>query len=187
MRLFTAIDIPEAWRAEANRVRQQLAPRFDAELRFVAREQLHVTARFLGEVDADVVPNLVRAIEAVPRFEIELELAPAGTFGRASRPTVVWLGVSIAEVDSVDLLGDIDGALAAAGLTSPETSWRPHLTLARVRRQASVARRGELSRAVRDLPPPAANRHLASGFSLYQSDLRNSEPHHELLARSAIS
>ncbi len=187
MRLYTAIDIPDAWRTVAVSLRRRLAGRFEAELRFVAPEQLHVTVRFLGEVDDGRVPDLVRRIEAVGPLEIELDLEPAGTFGSAARTNVVWLGVAIDDAGATRLLGQIDRAISEAGLRPPETAWRPHLTLARVRRQAGADQRRALADAVRNLPPPASNRHLAPSVSLYRSDLGNSAPRHELLARSAIS
>ena len=187
MRLFTAIDIPEAWRAEAVRLQGRLSEEFSTELRPVAPEHLHVTARFLGQVDDAVVPALARKIEAIGPLVMELRLEAAGTFGSAARTNVVYLGVAIGESAAAELLGRIDHAIEEAGISPSETAWRPHLTLARVRRQVDADRRRSLARAVRDLPSPAADQHLARSVSLYRSDLGNSAPRHELLAWSAVS
>lgn len=186
MRLFTAIDVPEAWRDEASEMRRRLADPFDADLRFVPRDQLHVTVRFLGEVAADQAEALARAVESLPPLVVDVELESAGTFGPPSRSTVVWLGIGVDSTAADELLAELDGAVAAAGLAPSEASWRPHLTLARVRRQTGAERRRELAQAVRDLPAPGPNRFTVRSVSLYRSDLGNSAPRHKLLARSAI-
>ena len=187
MRLFTAIDVPAAWRDEASEMRRRLTDPVDADLRFVPRDQLHVTARFLGEVSVDRAEALVRAVEAVPALAVDMELESTGTFGSPSRPTVVWLGIGIDAAAAGELIEQVDGAVAAAGLGPSEGPWQPHLTLALVRRQASAERRRALAQAVRELPAPARNRFTVRRVSLYRSDLGNRAPRHKLLARSAIS
>ena len=187
MRLFTAIDISEQWRRRAIDTQAVLAREFEAELRFVAPAQLHVTIRFLGEVAEERVPALVDAIERLPPFSFDLELQAAGTFGPPSRPTVVWLGVEIGERDAIELLLHLDRAISEAGVSPSEQAWRPHLTLARVRRQVVADRRRELAEAVRRLPVSAPESFTITGLSLYRSDLGNRAVHHKLLARSAVS
>lgn len=187
MRLFTALDIPEDWRDAAVATQQRLAGRFEADLRFVAAEQLHVTVRFLGEVADDRAADLSRAIEAIPPLTTTLALEAAGTFGRAGHANVVWLGVGISPNDAVELLRHVDRAIDGTELTPPESTWRPHLTLARVRRRVAAERRVLLGQAVRDLPVPAPRTAARTSVSLYRSDLGNRAPIHKLLARSAVS
>jgi 2'-5' RNA ligase len=189
VRLFTAIEIPDAWRDQAVRAQEQLAQSFEAELRLVRRSELHVTVRFLGEVDPDSADALARAIEAMPPFAVDLSLGRAGTFGPAARTSVVWLGVGIDEEQAAALLERTDEAIASAldSGDASEQAWRPHLTLARVRRQVGRERRREIAAAVRDLPAPAPHSTLVTTLSLFRSDLGNRAPRHKLLARSAVS
>jgi 2'-5' RNA ligase len=187
VRLFTAIEIPASWRDEAARLRRRLASDFEAELRFVAAEQLHVTVRFLGDVPDDRAAGLPATIEAIPPLTPTLTLEAAGTFGRAGRPHVVWLGVAIGSDDATELLREVDRAIAAAGLVPPEAPWRPHLTLARVRRQVGAERRESLAEVVERLPVPPPHSTASTTVALYRSDLGNRAPIHKLLARSAVS
>jgi 2'-5' RNA ligase len=188
VRLFTAIYIPEAWRDEAVAVRTRLANRFDGDLRFVEREQMHVTARFLGEVPPDAAAELTRAIGELSPPPVPIALGPAGTFGSPPRTAVVWLGVSITEDGARSVLECIDRAIEAAGLgPAADQPWRAHLTLARVRRQVAASRRRELAEAVQDLPVPASHATSVTTVSLFQSNLGNRAPNHKLLARSAVS
>lgn len=187
MRLFTALDIPEDWRGVAVAAQARLAEHYEADLRFVRREHLHVTARFIGEVPADQAAVLTGAIEATPPIEVTATLAAAGTFGSAARTSVAWLGITIDEAQTTALLDVVDSTIRSAGLKPLDQPWRPHLTLARVRRQVDARRRGEIAQAVIGLPKPQPNPTFFRRVSLYQSDLGNRAPRHKLLARSAVS
>ncbi len=187
MRLFTALDVPKDWRHAATEAQARLARQFDADLRFVRRDQLHVTVRFLGEVPPERATALAAAIEAAPPFEVDVALAPAGTFGPPARTAVTWLGVAIDDAATVAVLGSVDHAIRAAGLEPSDQRWRPHLTLARVRRQVDAARRREIAGAVAELPAPLAHSALVRSVSLFHSQLGGGPPNHKLLARSAVS
>ncbi|MYE31645.1 MAG: RNA 2',3'-cyclic phosphodiesterase, partial [Chloroflexi bacterium] len=97
MRLFLAIELPDPWLREAARALDALAAALgdDADvLRPVALDRMHLTLRFLGEVDEDVVPALDEALRAsAPAVGVDLELTAPGTFGSAARTSVVWLGL----------------------------------------------------------------------------------------------
>lgn len=185
MRLFTALDTPEAWRDAAAAAQEQLAEVCGPDLRLVGREQLHVTVRFLGEVAPQQASDLATAIEDTPPFEVSAALAPAGTFGSAARTSVAWLGLTIDAPEVI--LEAVDQAIRQAGLEPSEQPWRPHLTLARVRRQVAATRRRAIAEAVANLPAPPADSLRLRSVSLYHSVLGNRAPHHKLLARSAVS
>ena len=153
MRLFVAIELPDAWLREAARALDALAAALgdDADaLRPVTPDRMHLTLRFLGEVDAGRVPALDAALrESVPPVAVDLELAATGTFGAPARTSVVWLGLG-GDLDALRALAArVESAVAASGLPPDDRPLRPHVTLARVRRQASPAQR----RAIASPPP----------------------------------
>ena len=187
VRLFIALELPDSWRGEAEAIQRRLLRDFEAELRPVRREQIHVTVRFLGEVEPAAAARLARTIEATRIPEVALSLAAAGTFGQPARTSVAWLGVDIDAADQQGLLAAVDEAIRGAGLAPPDQAWRPHLTLARVRRPVDARRRREIARAVRDLPRPELPPAVANRVSLIRSQLGNPAPRHKLLARSAVS
>lgn len=130
MRLFLAFDLPEPQKARIEALVENLRPRIDA--KWTRAEGRHVTLVFLGETDAAKTPALIAAIDAVTMRHAPhtLHVAGAGTFGPASHPRVLWLGLD----------GDLAAARALqAGLqTALEVAdehggWVPHLTLARSR------------------------------------------------------
>ena len=93
-RLFIAVDVPAAIKAELALTQQQLQ-RFDALIKWVAPEAMHLTLHFLGETPATVVPRLGAALDAAlaRQAAAELRLGGAGAFPNLRRPSVVWAGV----------------------------------------------------------------------------------------------
>lgn len=187
MRLFLALELPEAWLREAARALDALTAALgdDADvLRPVALDRMHLTVRFLGEVGEDMVPALDAALrEHVPPVRVDLELAAAGTFGSAARTSVAWLGLG-GDLDGLRALaGRVEVAVEAAGLPSERRELRPHVTLARVRQRASAPQRRAIATAVSALDAPGPHPHRASEVVLVRSHLGSGQPRYEVLGR----
>lgn len=120
MRLFVAIDPPEV-------VRDALAAlELPGRLSRVPRDQLHLTLRFLGEVER--VPALDLAS---PPFS--LRVVGGGAFPSAARPRVLWAGIG-GDLDALaGLAARVEAAVRSVGLPPADKPFRAHLTLARVR------------------------------------------------------
>ena len=164
IRAFVALDLPErvvaavgAWQAEALAGREGLRP--------IRPDALHLTLAFLGhreQGEIDRAEEVVMARQSDTRaVPIELEPEPVGLPRR--RPRVVAFGAVSALAS--DLQGRIAADLVAAGLLAPERRpWWPHLSVARVRKGASIA----------GLPPlPGGPGHTfdAVRVALYRSEL----------------
>lgn len=186
MRLFIALEVPEAWRRAAA-VQQDalvaaLTPETRRALRPVRADLLHLTLRFLGEVDEGGIDPLQAALDAIPPFAITLSLDRAGTFGPAAGTGVVWLGVA-GEVRALrGLAGDIERAVRLIGMRGEDRPFAAHLTLARLGRHATVEDRLAVADAVQalDAPPPAAFH--TSELMLVRSHLEGPAPRYEVLS-----
>ena len=187
MRLFLAVKLPEPWLREAGRALDALTAALgdDASvLRPVALDRMHLTVRFLGEVDEERVPALDTALhKSVPPVGVDLELTAAGTFGSAARTSVVWLGLG-GDLDALRALaGRVEAAVEAAGLPPDRRELRPHVTLARVRQRASASQRRAIAAAVAALDTPPQHAHRASEVVLVRSHLGAGQPRYEVLGR----
>jgi len=93
--------------------------------------QLHLTLRFIGEVDGGVARDIDEALSRVQAPAFELSLAGIGHFGDARRPRVLWAGVD--DGAAVRFLHDrVERVLNAVGLEAEHRKFRPHVTLARM-------------------------------------------------------
>ena len=182
MRLFLAIEPPEAWRRAAAAALATIDAQHPGLLRPVRPELLHLTLRFLGEVAEERLEPLEAALRAaVPPVEIPLELHAAGMFG-GSRGGAVWLGVGGDLEGLRALAARAEDAVVAAGLPEERRELRPHLTIARVRRQTRGPERRAIAASVRALGEPDAAPFVARELVLVRSRLRPEGPRYERLA-----
>jgi 2'-5' RNA ligase len=186
VRLFIALEVPEAWRQAAVAQQEALfaavSPETRRSLRPVRADLMHLTLRFLGEVDEGGIDPLQAALDAIPPFAVTLSLDRAGTFGSAARTGVVWLGVG-GEVRALrGLAGDIERALRLIGIRGDDRPFAAHLTLARLGRHATVEDRISVAEAVQqlDAPPPAPFH--TSELALIRSYLEGPAPRYEVLS-----
>ena len=142
MRLFVEAVLDGAARDALATVSQQLRSNQLIQanaVRWVKPDALHLTLRFLGEVDESHLPQLMAMLQALAGSgPIELQLAELGTFG-GRRPRVVWVGLrqdkGFGQLLSVRQR--LDRGLEREGFPPDSGRFRPHLTLGRVRRRVS--------------------------------------------------
>lgn len=130
MRLFVAVRPPPA-------VREVLLDSMGgvAGARWQDDDQLHLTLRFIGEVDRHAAADIATALAGVRHPAIEATLGAAGSFTSRGRPNSLWRGVEpVAALTT--LHHKVDAALVRAGLASEARAFVPHITLARLGREA---------------------------------------------------
>ena len=186
MRVFIALDVPPPWRVAASGAQRALRASAGAgTLRFVDPTLMHLTLRFLGEIDPPATERLQRALShhVVP-FELTLTLGPAGTFGPAARTAVAWLGIG-GERERLDAL--VGNAVATADLADERRPFRPHITLARVHRSASPDDRRHIADAIAALDSPPASPSRFHELVVVRSHLGGAQPRYEVLSRHGAS
>ncbi len=169
MRLFVAIDLPEA-------VREALAAlpeKFDG-ARWVSPAHMHVTLRFIGETDTG--DEIQAALATVTSPPLELAIAGVGRFPGNPRkpPRVLWAGLNAPE-SLASLYESISAALAPLKLPPDDAPFAPHVTLARTPNASaavSEAARRFLARNASVASEPFA----VTAFTLYQSALTPGGP-----------
>jgi 2'-5' RNA ligase len=126
MRLFVAIALPD-FVADGLVMLQGGIPG----ARWSTREQLHLTLRFIGEVDGRDAAAIDDALAAIRSPRFALELKGVGEFG-GRNPRALWAGVRD-EGPVVHLQRKIESAVQRVGIAAEERKFSPHITLARLR------------------------------------------------------
>lgn len=186
-RLFIAAELPaevkEALVAAQDRLRRDRPP-----VRWVAPEAMHLTLRFLGETDARLLPQIGAALRESlgGQKPIALRLADPGAFPNLRRPNVVWAGVD-GDIAALERAAAAIGA-ALDSLVPPHDprSFRAHLTLGRVRREADAAQQERMGAAIRALPPFPPLAWMVERVALFRSDLRPGGPIYTVLDAVAL-
>lgn len=174
MRAFVAIELSdEAKRALTALIQSLRGRRIDGR-RLVRPEGMHLTLKFLGDIDASRVPRISDALAAASarHAPFRLTLAEPGLFPNADRARVLWIGVGGELRPLLDLQRDVDETLATLGFAAEKRPFNPHLTIARMRDSAARADRRRAADAIAAYPLPAGIDISANSVSLMQSELR---------------
>ena len=123
-RLFVAIRPPEP-------IRDLLIDAMDdsADFRWQDDEQLHLTLRFVGEVDRPVAEDLAATLGQIHAPRMELRIAGVGRFEQRSSGAL-WAGVE-PKAPVAALASKVERACESAGLEPERRAFHPHITLAR--------------------------------------------------------
>lgn len=100
-------------------------------------DQLHITLRYIGEVTQPVAEDVAAALGGVHAAPLTLRLNGVGAFDKHDRPNAIWAGIAPHEAITA-LHRKIDRALVRIGLPSETRAYLPHITLARLNRNAGA-------------------------------------------------
>ena len=125
-RLFTALELPDMARTHLSLLRGEIGG-----ARWTIAENLHLTLRFFGDVTEAVADEIAGHLDAVVAEPLTLEIAGTGSFGSANE-TIVFADVK-PNPALVSLQKTHDRIARLVGLPAAEHSFKPHITLARVR------------------------------------------------------
>lgn len=188
LRAFVAIELPEPIQAFLAQLQDKLRKGGTASVKWVAPENIHLTLKFLGNIDASEVPRLSEALsEAVKEVvPFNLELGDAGAFPNIRSPRVVWIGLA-GELEWLRTLHkNIEQGLIQLGFAPEERGFSPHLTLGRVREGASPEERRRLGEKVSLLKPAANSSFRVGSISLMKSTLTREGAIYNRLASFAL-
>lgn len=174
-RLFVAIRLPAAVRARLLGLTGGVAG-----ARWLTDDQLHLTVRFIGEVDRHLGRDVDAALSSVHHPGFQIALNGLGAFDRRGEPVTLWAGVAPHEPLRA-LHKKIDQALVRVGVEPDRRAYMPHVTIARLPRGAGpvgslVERSGGLA------GPPFA----VDEFRLYESNLTPDGPLYSVVERYSL-
>jgi 2'-5' RNA ligase len=167
MRLFVALEIPEAVRRNLESVQNDLRATAQ-DLRWVQSENFHVTIKFIGEISSEILPEIIEKMRSVrPGGVVEADFRGLGYSWNAKRGGVFWATMSASE-SLTTLASQMNRCLEGLGIPTERRAFLPHLTLARFKR-------GGVLPAIRSAVAQNAGRHFGSmradEFRLIESKL----------------
>lgn len=133
MRTFVAVPLSESCHKLLADLQGRMRP-LGADVRWVATSSIHLTLKFLGEIDPARVPQIVESLRncSAGISSFQLRLHGLGGFPNVRNPRVIWCGVE-GETDKLLLLQErVEEACADLGFARETRPFHPHLTLGRV-------------------------------------------------------
>ncbi|NQS73269.1 MAG: RNA 2',3'-cyclic phosphodiesterase [Methanoculleus sp.] len=178
VRTFVAIDLPEEIRERIRESRAILAGA-GGRLAIVDPASLHITVKFLGEVEPGRISAIIEALRATSSEAFEVTVGRAA-LNRPRSPRVVWCNVTDAG-ESAALAREVDDLLEPLGFPRERRPFRPHVTLARVKEFHPT-----LIQQVQRMPSEPFGRFRVETIKLKKSTLTPHGPIYEDLAEVAL-
>jgi 2'-5' RNA ligase len=174
-RLFVAIRPPED-------IRDLLIDAMDdsPELRWVGEDNLHLTLRFIGEVERPMGEDIATALSCIRSDPFELRINGVGMFEQRNGGAL-WAGIKPREPLAA-LAAKVERACVLTGVAPEHRAFHPHITLARWNRRSAAAANAFLERNRALESPPFT----VDSFSLFESRLSRHGAHYDDVASYAL-
>lgn len=136
MRIFVAIKIPEKIRYRIPELTKTL--KIDG-VKWVKPENIHLTLKFLGEVNEkrlqEVQEVLENTVRKFPPFKINLK--DIGAFPSMKRPSIIWIGVDKGKQEVISTINELETSLSKIGFEKEKREPHPHITIGRIKKARS--------------------------------------------------
>ncbi len=179
IRSFIAIKLPTDIRDCLERIINRLKPSA-GDVRWVKADAIHLTLKFLGEVEEGRIPEIAacieRCVQGMPPFP--LAVRGLGAFPGDNSPQVIWIAAADETGSLAGMQRSLEEGLARVGFTKEKRPFSPHLTLGRLKspRGKEAVRRG-----LAELKHTDCGSFTADSVSLIKSDLTPGGPVYTVL------
>jgi RNA 2',3'-cyclic 3'-phosphodiesterase len=129
MRLFVGVVLPTEIKDELFKIQKNF-PKNVAKINWIAKKRLHLTLKFLGEVDEDKLSGIVSALNKVSFDSFEVSVGGVGTSLHNGVSSVIWADI-LSKENVINLQQRVDAELLSIFKFSQK--FNPHLTLGRVK------------------------------------------------------
>ncbi len=178
MRTFIAIPLPPDARNFLAEIQKKLRA-FGADVRWTAVPSIHLTLKFLGEIEPATLPGLSASLRSTITSELAftIRIRGLGAFPDLRNPRVIWCGLE-GDLQRVAALQEkVEAACLAAGFPREDRPFHPHLTLGRVRGKSNLKPLVDYIKIGSELEQAVA----VGEFNIYQSILRPEGPLYTIL------
>jgi 2'-5' RNA ligase len=170
IRCFISIDVEDPKILSGVRAVQSSLRSVGADLRIVGGENVHVTLKFLGNVQPEVLSKVKSVLSGLSFSPFTLELKGAGAFPNLNRISIVWVGIGTGAAEVEAVYDQVEEGMSGLGFARENRRFSPHITIARVH---TGRKREELARLLAELTENSFGSFTAEKVRLKQSILRS--------------
>jgi len=187
MRAFIAIELPK----EIKNTLSQLQDRLEtskADVKWVEPQNIHLTLKFLGEIDEKKLEKITQASEEIAKSTaaFHVHIWSIGAFPRINFPRIIWVGIDKGEQEIKDLAQQLEVKISETGIPKEGRPFSSHITIGRARsnlnRQDLVQ---NLSNLINELKEGAPE-FLVSKIIIFKSTLTSKGPIYEAVKEVSL-
>jgi len=134
MRTFIAIELPKNIKDSLSQLQAELKSS-NADVKWVAPENIHLTLKFLGEIDDKKSEKIIQIIEEVAKgknkFQVRISLL--GAFPKIGSPRVIWVGIEAGDKETKEIAEELEEKIAKIGVPKEKRPFSSHITIGRLR------------------------------------------------------
>ncbi len=133
VRCFVAVECGNPGIINGIRQVQGILESTGADLKSVEPENLHLTLKFLGEIQQPKVDEVAEIVEGISFESFSFKVEEVGVFPNLRRPSTIWAGITDGVADLSMVFEELDQKLSGLGFERERRRFHPHLTICRVR------------------------------------------------------
>lgn len=134
MRTFIAIELPQEIKDFLSRLQTELKAT-QADVKWVAPENIHLTLKFLGEIDDKKLTQIIEIIDdtAKGKDKFRICISSLGAFPKIDFPRVIWVGIETGDKEIKEIAGGLEEKIAKTGIPKEDRPFSSHITIGRTR------------------------------------------------------
>lgn len=187
MRAFIAIDLPKKIKDYLGLLQAKLK-QSGADVKWVAPVNIHLTLKFLGDIDDKKTNQLIQILEDLslntPQFYLKLGIIKA--FPNIKSPRIIWIGVNTGNNEVTQIAADLEEKMGKKGIPKEDKPFTPHITIGRVK---SNLNREKLTQSLTTLTTECDNSNcqfLVTKLILFKSTLTPKGPIYEAVKETSL-
>jgi len=130
MRCFLGINLPDDVKDELVRIQNEIT--YDGKIKFIEKDNLHLTLKFFGEISEKKAGEIQSALKNISFSPIKTNLSQLGVFPDEQRIRVIWVGLSPDE-EIQSLFKQMEEGLEPLGIKREDRPFTSHVTIGRVK------------------------------------------------------
>jgi 2'-5' RNA ligase len=188
MRSFIAIELPNEIRDALGNIQEKLKA-CAADVKWVKPQNIHLTLKFLGEIDEDQLfkINLILDAFGSDKKIFVIRLASLGAFPKINYPRVIWVGVDRGDRETKELVGALEEKIEKIGLPKEDRAFSSHITIGRVRSNSGRDKLVSILAQLQDYFKETPQEFTVEKITLFKSTLTPQGPIYEIVKEVNLS
>jgi len=140
IRTFIAVEIDNLTKQKISELISNLK-KSDADAKWIAENQMHLTLKFLGNIEENKVQEISDTLKSIASAfrEFDIALSGIGAFPDIKRPRVIWIGIDKGADNLKSLANQVEMEMGKLGFEKEKRGFKSHLTLGRVRSSKNIS------------------------------------------------
>lgn len=187
MRTFIAIELSREIKEYLSRLQEKLKLA-QADVKWVVPENIHLTLKFLDEIDDKTKDNVTRIMEDISKDKspFYLNIASIGAFPRIESPRIIWVGIDKGDAEVKAIAKELEEKLSGIGIPAEDRPFSSHITIGRMRSSKNRQNLAKIMESLKTKLVEVITELRVEKITLFKSTLTPRGPIYEVLKEAPL-